>query len=277
MEATVKSKKGRLTELLSDDEIAKLFALVGASDSIELKATVPASAHQGTIAALRIDPLNAQIRQVFFFDTPDLTLNKAGIAVRARRVQGRGGDSVVKLRPIVPDELPEKFRVSPNMKVEVDAMPGGYVCSASMKGKIRNDDVRRAARGKVPVRKVFCKEQRAFFDAHVPKGLDLDELHVLGPIFVLKEDIVPKDLGRKLSAELWLLPDGTRIAELSTKCAPGEGMQVAIQTRSYLQEIGVDLDTETQTKTKSALEFFAGQLAAAPAPAAPAEASAQES
>jgi hypothetical protein len=44
---------------------------------------------------------------VFFFDTPDLRLNKQGVVVRARRVQGRGDDTVVKLRPIVPGELPQ--------------------------------------------------------------------------------------------------------------------------------------------------------------------------
>ena len=54
-----------------------------------------------------MDPLEAQIRQVFFFDTPDLALNEAGVVVRARRVQGKGDDSVVKLRPVVPDRAPE--------------------------------------------------------------------------------------------------------------------------------------------------------------------------
>ena len=53
--------------------------------------------------------------------------------VRARRVQGREDDCVVKLRPVVPDELPEPLRRSPGMVVELDAMPGGYVCSATLK------------------------------------------------------------------------------------------------------------------------------------------------
>jgi hypothetical protein len=47
-------------------------------------------------AALGVDPLDAQIRQVYFFDTPELTLNKSGLVVRARRVQRKGDDSVVK-------------------------------------------------------------------------------------------------------------------------------------------------------------------------------------
>lgn len=256
---TTQPKRKRLVEL-SGEELGKLFGLVGAADSVELKATLPVSAHQGTIAALGLDPLDAQIRQVFFFDTPDLQLNGAGLVVRARRIQGRNGDSVVKLRPVVPDQLPEDVRHSASMNVEVDAMPGGYVCSASMKGKARNDEVRQVVRGERPLRKLFSKEQRAFYAAHAPDGPGLDELRVLGPVFVLKEVVVPKALGRKLVAELWLLPDGTRIAELSTKCAPGEAFQVGIETRAYLEGLGLDLDAEPQTKTKATLEFFASHL-----------------
>ena len=269
--ATTTSRKKRLVEL-TGEELGKLFGLIREADSVELKVTLPASAHQGTIAALGLDPLDAQIRQVFFFDTPDLKLNEAGIAVRARRIQGRGGDTVVKLRPVVPDQLPENVRHSPTMKVEVDAMPGGYVCSASMKGKARNDDVLQAVRGGRPVRKLFSKEQRSFFAAHAPDGPGLDELSVLGPIFVLKEVVVPKDFGRKLTAELWLLPDGTRIAELSTKCAPAEAFDVGLETRAYLEGRGLDLEADAQTKTKAALEFFASHLPAARAKEEPAPA-----
>ncbi len=53
-----------------------------------------------------MDPLDAQVRQIVFFDTLDLDLDNAGVVVRARRVQGKGDDSVVKLRPVVPDDLP---------------------------------------------------------------------------------------------------------------------------------------------------------------------------
>ena len=49
---------------------------------------------------LPIDPVESQPRQVYFFDTPDLALSKAGIIVRARRIQGGKGDTVVKLRPV---------------------------------------------------------------------------------------------------------------------------------------------------------------------------------
>jgi hypothetical protein len=247
---------------LSSDDLQRLLDLVKGADSVELKLTVPASGQRSAVSALGIDPLEAQIRQVYFFDTPKLDLNRVGVVVRARRVQGKGGDTVVKLRPIVPDALPESVRKSPNLVVEVDAMPGGnFVCSASLKGKCGINDPRDTARGERPIRKLFSKEQRTFYAAHAPEGLGLDDLSVLGPIFVLKLKFVAEGLDRPMVGELWLYPDGTRIVELSTKCLPAQAFQVAAEGRAYLGTHGVDLEGAQQTKTKTALEFFAAELA----------------
>jgi hypothetical protein len=207
-----------------------------------------------------MDALQAQIRQVFFFDTPDLALNKQGIVVRARRVQGRGDDTVVKLRPVVPHELPDKFRQAPGMVVEVDAMPGGWVCSASFKGSLGTTDVTRVASGDRSIRKLFSKEQRAFYEAHVTEPVALDDLAVLGPIFVLKLNLRPEGYNRKMVAEAWLYPDGSRILELSTKCPPADMLNVAVQSRLFLSDQGLDLSGEQQTKTRTALDFFSQQL-----------------
>ncbi len=249
----------RLTEL-SGDDLAKLLALIGGADSVELKLTLPEGVQRSAIAALGLDPLEAQIRQVFFFDTPDLVLNASGVAVRARRVQGKTGDTVVKLRPVVPDELPDDVRRSRAVGVEVDAMPRGYVCSASMKGTASNLDIREAVTGTRPVRKLFSKEQRTFLSAHAPQEVELDELSILGPIFVLKLKFRPREYQRKLVAEMWLYPDGSRIFELSTKCLPQEAFQVGIEARVYFESLGIDLSADQQTKTKAALDFFAAEL-----------------
>ena len=174
------------TPHLSDEQLREVLTLVKGADSVELKLTVPESKQRSTASALELDPLDAQIRQVYFFDTPELALNKVGVVVRARRVQGKGNDSVVKLRPVVPEALPDKLRKSPNLVVEVDAMPGGYVCSATFKEKLGPTDVRDTILGGKRLRKLFSKEQREFFAAHAPEGIELDELSVLGPIFVLK-------------------------------------------------------------------------------------------
>ena len=248
---------------LTDEQIVEVLALTKESDSVELKLTVPADSQRAATKALDIDPLDAQIRQVFFFDTPDLALNARGVVVRARRIQGKGDDTVVKLRPVVPQELPPELRALPNFSVEVDAMPGGYVCSGSMKGAPGAPRVRETVSGERPLRKLFSKEQRAFYAEHAPDGLALDDLSTLGPIFVLKVKYAPPELGRKVVAELWLYPDDSRVLELSTKCAPGEAFQAAAETRAFLTERGVDMGGDQETKTRKALEFFAGHLGAA--------------
>jgi hypothetical protein len=245
---------------LTDEQLVEILALTKEADSVELKLTVPADSQRSALTALEIDPLEAQIRQAFFFDTPDLALNAAGVVVRARRIQGKGDDSVVKLRPVVPHELPEDWRMSPSFGVEVDAMPGGFVCSGSMKAALPAPRVKETVSGARPLRKLFSKEQRAFYAEHAPKGLALDDLMTLGPVFVLKVKFAPPELGRKLVAEVWLYPDDSRLLELSTKCAPGEAFQVAAESRAFLAERGVDMTGEQETKTRKALAFFAERL-----------------
>ena len=256
MAATTKSPT------LSDEEVAKLLELTKGADSVELKLTVPVSHRSRGAAALGVDPLDSQIRQVYFFDTPDLALNKKGLVVRARRVQKKGDDSVVKLRPIVPDELSPELRDSANFGVEVDAMPGGFVCSGSMKRSLGTKDVKDVAQGEKPIRKLFSKEQRSLYEAHAPEGLALNDLSILGPIFVLKLKWAPEGYDRKLVAEMWLYPDNSMILELSTKCEPSEAFQVSAETRAFLTSRDIDLTGEQETKTKKALNYFAEQLQA---------------
>jgi hypothetical protein len=242
------------------EKFPELLELIKGSDSVELKLTLPMSDRAPAAGAMGVDPLNAQIRQVYFFDTPDLALNKRGLVVRARRVQKKGDDSVIKLRPVVPAELADDLRASENFSVEVDAMPGGFVCSGSMKRGLGLNVVRSAVFGERPVRKLFSKEQRALYEAHAPDGVALDDLAILGPIFVLKLRWVPEDLKRKLVAEVWLYPDNSMILELSTKCAPSEAFQVAAELRAFLARHEIQPSAEQETKTKKALEFFAANL-----------------
>jgi hypothetical protein len=252
---------------LTDEQLLSLMDVIEGSDSVELKLTLPEEVHRSTINALALDPLEAQIRQVFFFDTPDLDLNKSGVVVRARRVQKKGDNTVVKLRPVVPAELPDRTRMSDSFSVEVDAMPGGFVCSGSMKGVPAKVGVRETVTTGGPLRRLFSKEQRAFYEEHAG-GIALDDLTTLGPLFVLKLRFAPEGLGRKMVGEMWLYPDGSRVLELSTKCAPTDAFQVAAEARAFLARQGIDLEGEQQTKTRKALEFFADAIRAADGPQA---------
>ncbi len=251
---------------LTDAQLVELLGILRGVDSVELKLTVPTDAHRSTIQVLPVDPIEAQPRQIYFFDTPDLTLFHAGVVVRARRIQGGRGDTVIKLRPVVPEELPTEIRRNVSFNVEVDVLPGGFVCSGSFKGRSTASEVADAVAGKIALRKIYSKEQRAFFAAHAPDGITLDSLSVLGPTFILKTAFPLPDLKvsgdlKRLVAEVWLYPDGSRILELSTRCLASQAFQVAAELRAYLGSHGVPVSGVQQTKTRVALEFYRAQLA----------------
>ena len=254
---------------LTDEQIRDVLRLIRDADSVELKVTVPVDQHRAAIQGLPLDPVEAVPRQVWFFDTPDLALNKAGVVVRARRTQGGSGDTVVKLRPVVPEDLPASLRRQADFNVEVDVLPGGFVCSASFKGRATGQDVRDAGTGAMPLRDLFSKTQRQFYREHAPDGLKLNDLVPLGPTFLLKDRFGVK-LGptrrsiQSFVAEVWFYPDGSRILELSTKCAPADAVRVAGEARAYLVDHGLRLNEAQQTKTKTALEFYAGGVTPSP-------------
>src|SRR5204862_5962863 len=131
----------------------ELVGLIKQCDSVELKLTVPEPAQLTTARALGLDPLQAEIRQVFFFETPDLALDGHGVVVRARRSQKKGDDTVVKLRPVEPSKVPQALRRSPSFGIELDASPAGYVCSGSLKGTPSAAEVRQVMRGESALHK----------------------------------------------------------------------------------------------------------------------------
>jgi hypothetical protein len=253
---------------LSDADAARVLELLKDADTVELKTSVPVQAQRAAIAGLPLDPVDAHPRQVFFFDTPELALDKAGLVVRARRIQGGRGDTVIKLRPVVPASLPRDLRRSAGFGVEVDALPGGFMCSASLKGIATGQEVRDAVDKATPLRKLFTKEQRALYAAHAPEGITLDDLTILGPTFVLKSTFQaaflerPDAPKRRIVAEMWLFADGSRVLEISLKCLPAEAFQVAAEARAWLTRRGVDISGEQSAKTRTALTYFAAQAKA---------------
>jgi len=256
-----KSKVARMKTVaqpkrLSNDEIAEVVSLFKQSDSVEFKLIVPDTDRMAAVNALAMDALDAEIRQVVFFDTPDLKLSRAGIIVRARRIR-KGGDTVVKLRPLNPDRLAEKLRRSGSFVTEVDLTPGSFVCSGSMKGKVDNHSVIETLAGARRIRKLFSPEQRAFYQDHAPKNLDMNSLMPFGPINVAKLKFSPEALSnRSMTAELWFYPDNERMLELSVKCAPSDAYQILVELRAYLAKCGIEVDGAQQTKTQKALEYF---------------------
>jgi hypothetical protein len=255
--STTPSAAGAVVRSLSPQDTKKLLHLVRNSKSIEIKVSVPRAEHQRTTLSMGIDPVEAQPRHVYFFDTADQALSRAGLIVRARRLPGGTADTVVKLRPVDPAGIDAELKRSDAFKVEVDAMPDGtFMCSASYKGDATGQDVLDVTDGTKTIRSLFSKEQRAYYEAHAPSGIEMNSLRIQGPILVLRAKHRPKEFKRGVTAELWLWPDGKHILELSTKCAPAEAFQTGVEFRSYLEDHDVDLGAKQETKTRTAMEKF---------------------
>jgi hypothetical protein len=240
---------------LNREQLIDLLREMKDVGSVELKVSVPAHKREA-MRGLGIDTLQGKIREVYFFDTPELTLFKAGVVPRARRTQGAVDDTVVKLRPCAPQDLPAKVRKSPNLKVEMDITRGAYVVSASLKGQRKVGMVAEAVSGKRPLEKLFTKEQRAFYADHAPAGVSWSDLVPLGPAYIVLLKYTPPDLGRRLTIEQWHYPGEVPLVELSTKTAPKDVLAVVTDAVTFLGAHGLTAEGEQEPKTRKALEYF---------------------
>jgi hypothetical protein len=230
--------------------------------SIELKMNVPADQRMA-LSSLHFDLMDAKLREVYFFDTPDLTLFANGVVTRARRTQGDDDDTVVKLRPAEPKTLPPEVRDSKNLKIEMDVTRGSYVVSASLKGARRPGAVREAIIGGRPLEKLFTKEQRAFFAEHAPAGVGWEDLVPLGPVLVVVLKWVPEGLSNKTTIEQWHYPGQVPLVELSTKASPQNVLKVYADTTKFVAGHGLSAAGAQEPKTRKALEFFTSNHPAA--------------
>ena len=226
----------------------------------ELKLSVPLSNRSKAGAALGVDPLDGEIRQVYFFDTPDLTLNKSGVVVRARRVQRKGDDSVVKLRPSCPTSA-ARAALSENFGVEVDAMPGGYVCSGSMKHAMGPTEVRQAVTGTQPVQQAVLQgAESALCRACSRRD------RARRPLDPRPGARAASSSSRRKSMAAGSSPScgSTQTTRCCSSCRrnarPPRHSRSPPRQRAFLTGHGIDLSGEQETKTKKALEFFSQQL-----------------
>jgi hypothetical protein len=244
---------------LPDDELNRMLGLVREAGRAELKFIVPEPWHEATYTALGANRADARADRVYFLDTPDLALRDHGVVVRVRCIGDRPDDSVVKLRPVVPGSLPATLLQSVDFAVEVDLMPGNFVCSAALKSRLGHDDVSRTIGDGHPLRTLFSRRQLALFASRVPAHIDIDELSILGPVEVRRSRLRPKGLGHSLVIQQWRYPDGSRLLEVSTRCAAADVLRVAARTTTFLDRHDVAVTGPQQSKTDTTLSFFTRQ------------------
>lgn len=229
-------------------------------DAIEIKATIPDGQIEEALNRYALTVDNDEERYIYFFDTPDLGLFKAGMIVRARRIVGDQHDSTVKFRPVVPGEVSTRWRELEGFKLEADASETGMTKSASLTMPVAKGLIKQVVAGEKAIAKLFTREQEEFLSSVGGQHIDYDALSVLGPLQAHRWKFDAPECPWPITAELWKRADGTRLMELSIKTPVIQAAAAIGGFMAFLAEVGAERDLEQQAKTRWALEYHSAAL-----------------
>ena len=159
------------------------------ANKVEIKITVTPNDEERTYEALDIKNSDAGRREIYFFDNPKLTLNKAGVVLRARAIEDDDHDSVVKIRPVDPEKIDAKWQDTAGFKVEADSVGNKVVMSASLKAQQKKSEIEKVVNNKHVISDLFSKKQKEFLAEFYEGPVNLDDLTILGPVKALRADI----------------------------------------------------------------------------------------
>jgi hypothetical protein len=230
---------------------------MAAMDAVEIKVTVRPDQELRAERAMEVNEDTAEVRVLYFYDTPHLELFNAGVALRARLVKGDDDDSTVKFRPVEAAKISPDWKKLKGFKLEADCVGDRVVCSASLTALQGRDEIDDVAKGKRAIDKLFSKDQERFLSEFYKGPVDFGKLRVMGPIRVLRWKLKHKDFPHDLTLEEWRLPDGNDLVEVSIKTSPENAQQAQKDFDIHLRELGLDPEGAQETKTRTALEYFA--------------------
>ncbi|MEY9932698.1 hypothetical protein ABH926_007349 [Catenulispora sp. GP43] len=237
-------------------DLDRMFTLVREVGQVELKFTVADASFEAVRELLGLGA--ERVRNVYYLDTPDLTLRRHGVLVRVRGGE-RPNDSVVKLRPINPDRVPAAMRRCDDFTVEVDVTPDSFICSGALKQRLSRTAVDRAVRGRTPLRTLFSDEQIALLDSRRHGLPAVDDLDALGPVEVHRTRPRDGEPGCGLELQEWTYPDGSQLLEVSTRCTAADLLQTAVRAKALLDQHGIRQAGPCPTKADTTLDYFTRQ------------------
>jgi len=249
-----------MAEVVTERKRKAFEAKIEGSDKVEIKITLKGKDEERAYEALQIGKGDAAPRNIYFFDTRELTLNKAGVVLRARAKSDDDHDSAVKIRPVDPEKVDDKWQDEDGFKIEADAVGDKVVMSASLKNEQKKDAIEKVASGKDPISELFSKKQTKLIAEFYDGPVGLDDLTVLGPVKTLRADVDPAGMAYEVTAEYWTLPDDSHLVEVSIKCPPDEAVVAREVFKAFLGGHGLDPEGEQATKTALALKGLVAQL-----------------
>jgi hypothetical protein len=226
-------------------------------DAVEIKVTIRPDQELRAERTMQVNEDTADVRLIYFYDTPDLDLFKAGIALRARLVKGDDDDSTVKFRSDKVTRVAPHWQRDEGFKLEADWVGDRAVFSVSLKRQQHSHEIAEVAKGERSIDKLFSKDQEHFWREFYNGPVDFGQLCVMGPIRVLRWKLKHKGFSHELTVEEWRLPDGDDLVEVSIKVPPYEAHRAREEFDRHLGELGLDPQGAQETKTRTALRYFA--------------------
>lgn len=223
----------------------------------ELKRTIRADQIATARARLRLDDADARQLAVSFYDTPALELFEAGLILRSRTEDGGDDDATVKVRPLSRTAVAASWFEREGFKAELDSSNETAVESCSYAVPRSAAAIEEARIGKRSIESLFSDEQRTFAREYASVEPDWTRLKVLGPMTARTWKLELPELKPAVSAELWVLPDGRQLLELSTRVPQAEAGAGAAALDAALAARGLDTTGAAETKTRAALKAFA--------------------
>jgi len=238
------------------DDLKRSLELDPSISAVEVKITAQMHDEDTVRSVLEGSGADPEHREVFFFDTPELGLFDAGVVLRARLTHDGTDDSTVKLRPVDPTTIADDWKNTDGFEIELDSVGDTTICSAKLSVDQDRNEIRQVGAGERPLRKLFSKDQERLILEHAPAEVSWEDLTVLGPVQVRKWKLDPKAFAHDITAEEWVLPDGSDLIELSIKVEPGESDTASEEFLAFLRSKSFDTEGDQQTKTRGALRFF---------------------
>ena len=226
--------------------------------AVEVKATVVDRDEERALSKLSLERKHGEPRRIFFYDTPKLDLYTKRVALRAREKDGDECDSTVKIRPVEPARIGDRWRKEAGFKIESDIVGPNVIRSASLTVPQGRKEIDEVASGAREICKLFSREQEEFLAAMAPVAVDWGKLVALGPVAALRwkcrHDGFPY---YELCVEEWRLPDRRDVIEISIKAKQPEAAAAQAALEGFLAELGIERELREQTKTRTALAYFA--------------------
>jgi hypothetical protein len=241
---------------MANGDLKREIRIDPAIGAIEIKITARAADEDEVRAALETADIEAERREIWFYDTPDLALFDRGLVLRARLIHGGADDSTVKLRPVDPATIEDAWKATRGFEIELDAVGEDAICSAKLSIDQDRGEIAAVAAGTRPIRSLFSKSQERLVELRWPDGVDWDSLTAFGPVAVRKWQFTPKDFDHEVTVEEWVLPDDSDLVEISFKTAPDDAALASEAFVAGLRRRGFDTEGDQQTKTRSALRYF---------------------